>query len=220
MNEVGQGRIYPSVAPLPRGPHRLDRREVANSQRERLRAAVIALVAQNGYAAVTIIAIAKRAKVSPNAFYDHFTDKAECYVDAYESFAHAVAAQLAQVSGHTIEEFVVSMIGEYLGLLDREPEAARAVMIEIDGAGPRLRERRRAAYEVAATVIKERYESMRRVDPDLPVITKRTFLAVLTAVHGLAADAIDTGQPTDLADLVPEIRDWVTALIAGHRTKA
>lgn len=216
MNEFGPERIFPSVPPLPRGPHRLDRLQVANSQRERLRAAVIALVAQHGYAAVTITAITKHAKVSPNAFYDHFADKAECYVDAYESFARAVADHLSRASGNTIEELVVSMVGEYLGLLDREREAACAVMIEIDGAGPRLRERRRAAYDLAATVIEQRYESMRQIDSDLPVITRRTFLAVLTAVHGLAADALDTGQPTHLTDLIPETRHWITALIAGH----
>ena len=77
----------PDLAPLPRGPHRLARSEVAASQRGRLMTAMAELMADGGYGAVTIGELARRAGVSRSAFYENFADKETCLLAAYDRFA-------------------------------------------------------------------------------------------------------------------------------------
>jgi hypothetical protein len=69
------GSIFGAVVALPHGRHRLSREEVAASQRQRLLAAVTALVAERGYANLTITEVARRARVAPNRFYEHFSGR-------------------------------------------------------------------------------------------------------------------------------------------------
>src|SRR5262245_52544405 len=70
---------------LPRGTHGLDRELVAASQRSRLLEAVGRAVADKGYAAATIDDIVRDAGVSKKTFYEHFRDKEDCFIAAYEA---------------------------------------------------------------------------------------------------------------------------------------
>ena len=70
---------------LPRGSHGLDRRLVAESQRTRLLEAVGRAVAEKGYGGATIDDIVRRAGVSKMTFYEHFRDKEDCFIAAYEA---------------------------------------------------------------------------------------------------------------------------------------
>ncbi|MEA2379823.1 MAG: hypothetical protein QOD13_3730 [Thermoleophilaceae bacterium] len=70
---------------LPRGTHGLDRDVVEASQRTRLLEAVGRAVAERGYAAATIDDVVRGAGVSKKTFYDHFADKQECFLAAYEA---------------------------------------------------------------------------------------------------------------------------------------
>ena len=70
---------------LPRGSHGLDRELVAASQRTRLLDAVGRAVADKGYSGATIDDIVRAAGVSKMTFYQHFRDKEDCFVAAYEA---------------------------------------------------------------------------------------------------------------------------------------
>src|SRR5260221_14561193 len=76
-----------SAAPkrLPRGRHALAPEEVLRDQRERLLAAVPAVVAEHGYEAMSVADIVKAAAVSPNAFYKNFSDKQECFAIPHDA---------------------------------------------------------------------------------------------------------------------------------------
>src|SRR3954463_2142135 len=83
---------------LPRGTHGLDRDVVEGSQRTRLLEAVGRAVAEKGYAAATIDDIVRDAGVSKKTFYEHFSDKLDCFLAAYEAASdqlleHVRAAQ-------------------------------------------------------------------------------------------------------------------------------
>ncbi|HLI39793.1 MAG TPA: helix-turn-helix domain-containing protein, partial [Streptosporangiaceae bacterium] len=75
-------RTHEGMPGLPRGRSRLPAPTVRASQRERLLRAVIAAVAEAGYASVTVADIVRRARVSRAAFYAHFTDKEDCFLSA------------------------------------------------------------------------------------------------------------------------------------------
>src|SRR4029079_8566329 len=85
-------------------PHGLHRSLVAASQRARLLWAVGRAVAEKGYAAATIEDIVRDAGVSKKTFYEHFSDKLDCFLAAYEAasdelLAHVRAAQEGAEAG-------------------------------------------------------------------------------------------------------------------------
>ena len=129
---------------LPRGTHGLDPSLVAASQRTRLLEAVGGQVAEKGYAAATIDDIVRAAGVSKQTFYEHFADKLDCFLAAYEAasdelFEHVRAAQ---DGAEEWAERTRAGIHAYLRWLAAEPALARVFLIEIAAAGPEALERR------------------------------------------------------------------------------
>jgi AcrR family transcriptional regulator len=142
---------------LPRGTHGLDPSLVAASQRTRLLEAVGRTVAEKGYAATTIEDIVRGAGVSKKTFYEHFSDKLDCFLAAYEAASdelleHVRGAQDAAGEGGeagTSEGASTAWLDRtragihaYLRWLAAEPALARVFLIEIAAAGPEALERR------------------------------------------------------------------------------
>ena len=70
---------------LPGGRHGLSREAVAESQRERLLAAMTVAVGRRGYRDAHITEVVDRAGVSRRTFYEHFGGgKEECFAAAYQ----------------------------------------------------------------------------------------------------------------------------------------
>src|ERR1700751_2980324 len=68
---------------LPRGRGSLPPDDVARAQRDRIVRAMIAAVAERGYADVRIADVVDRARVSRQSFYAQFADKHECFLAAH-----------------------------------------------------------------------------------------------------------------------------------------
>ena len=87
------GRAPGTLAPHPllggrrglaRGDQNVSRSFVVQSQRARILDAVTNLTAREGYAALQVEEIAEQAAVSLVAFYEHFADKEDAFLVAYE----------------------------------------------------------------------------------------------------------------------------------------
>lgn len=209
--------IFGAVGQLPRGPHGLSRKQVESSQRKRLLAAIAELVAEKGYAGATITEVARRAGVSPNVFYEHFAGKEECLLAAYDVFASTILSRMGAAIEPTggWHDFVTETLDAYLAALDAEPEAARAFLIEIRGAGPRARRHVRQAYVAFAELIKRRHEEIRRLEPSLGPLPDRVYLGLAIGVRELVCDALESSEQLPLTQLAPDIRRWITATVQG-----
>jgi AcrR family transcriptional regulator len=75
---------------LPPGRHGLSRSFVAENQRERILAAVADVVSAASYAEMTVEGIIVTAGVSRRTFYEHFKNKDDAFLAAYD----AITAQL------------------------------------------------------------------------------------------------------------------------------
>ncbi|MGB7587257.1 MAG: TetR/AcrR family transcriptional regulator [Solirubrobacterales bacterium] len=79
-NSSDASEEYPlELMRLPPGRHGLPPEFVARNQRERLIAAAAEAVAEHGYAGTTVAHITRLAAVSRRTFYEHFSDKKECF---------------------------------------------------------------------------------------------------------------------------------------------
>jgi AcrR family transcriptional regulator len=132
--------IKPTIVPriLPRGRHKLDPKLVAASQRQRLLEAMTTLVAEKGYAAVTIGDVVKRAGTAKRTFYDHFADKLKCFLAALDLITDTLVASgrtMFAVSGSVRERCEYALRG-YLALLVSMPSTAKVFYLEAIAAGP------------------------------------------------------------------------------------
>ncbi|MEA2366659.1 MAG: hypothetical protein QOI32_2171 [Thermoleophilaceae bacterium] len=190
---------------LPRGTHGLDPSLVAASQRTRLLEAAGRAVADKGYAGATIDDIVRGAGVSKQTFYEHFADKLDCFLAAYETasdrlFEHVRAAQDA--ADDWIDRTRAG-IHAYLRWLAAEPTLARVFLIEIAAAGPEAlecRERLRDRYA-------ERMGELQN-GRDVP---EEIFHAVVAAADDLVVRRLRAGA--DVRELEPALLDLQLALL-------
>jgi AcrR family transcriptional regulator len=205
------------TARLPRGPHRLTRREVAASQRRRLERAITELLAERGYAAITIGELAARAGVSRGAFYEHFSGKEDCLLSAYDRWAASLLEAMAGgvTDQTTWDQFIDLALDGYLGSLEADPVAARAFIVEMDGAGPRARERRRQAIHAFAETLGARHRAMRRRRRGLGPLPARVYLGLALGVRELLREALEEADEPSLRGLRADVRTWITATVEG-----
>jgi AcrR family transcriptional regulator len=194
---------------LPRGSHGLDREVVEASQRARLLEAVGRAVAERGYAGATIDDVVRRAGVSKKTFYDHFSDKEECFLAAYEAASEELLLRVVEARGRHDhwEERTRAGIVAYLRWLAADPALARVFLIEVAAAGPRALERRER--------LRDRYaELIGRGGAELPF---EVFHAVVAAVDDVVVRHIREHGAEGLTELEPVLLYLQTALLRRLR---
>jgi AcrR family transcriptional regulator len=121
-------------------------------QRERLLDATEALIAEKGAAKTTIEAIVKAAGVSSVTFYEHFRDKEECFVAAFDRAVEGLRAEMRDavaVEAPRVDQ-VRAGLAALLAAVDAEPARARLCFVEAQKDGPRLRARYDEALDAVA----------------------------------------------------------------------
>lgn len=213
--------IFAVVEPLPRGPHELTREQVAASQRGRLMAAFAELMASGGYASVNIAELVALAGVSRATFYQHFAEKEQCMLAAYEQYAETLMAALVPLVAEempTVGDFVERVVSSYIGVVVRDPVAARAFFVELDGAGPRARARRRQERQAFITLFEARHAEFRRRDASLGPLPQLAYEALVDAAREIVRDRLDTEADPDLAALVPDLTTAFNAMLYGAKS--
>jgi AcrR family transcriptional regulator len=209
---------------LPRGPHRLAREEVLASQRGRMLEAMAHTVAAKGYAATTVADVVGGAGVSRKTFYEHFRDKEDCFLAAFEA---GVESLVGTVERATLEaqggwrEHIRAGVHAYLSALAASPDFARTFLIEVLAAGARALERRAEVHARFAELLKTLHESYRADHPDeIPALPDEVFIATVGAVNELVSDRVRNGRTTELRELEPVISYLQIAFLAGHEQAA
>ena len=207
---------------LPRGSHGLDRGVVEASQRARLLEALGRAVAEKGYAAATIDDIVRGAGVSKKTFYEHFADKEDCFLAAYEAASAELFRRVRESHGAADDWLGRTRAGiaAYLRWLAAEPALARVFLIEVAAAGPRAAEARERLRDGYALLLQERQEEARRELPSLPSLPPEVFQAVVAAVDALVVRRIRAGAGAELEKLEPILLYLQVALLAGPQAAA
>ena len=207
---------------LPRGSHGLDRDVVEASQRARLLDAVGRAVADKGFAAATIDDIVRGAGVSKKTFYEHFQDKQDCFMAAYEAASDELFARVrdAHASREGWLERTRAGIVAYLRWLAAEPALARVFLIEVAAAGPRAAERRERLRDRWAELMHQLQDDARAEFPALPRLPDEVFHAVVAAVDDIVVRRIREDSAKGLPELEPVILYLQVALLAGPQAAA
>lgn len=200
---------------LPRGRHGLPRRFIVHNQRERMLLAVAEAVAEQGYAATTVADIIARARLSRRTFYEHFADKEECFLAAYDT----VAEQLLAAVGRAYEaadgwtQKVHDGLSTFVNYLASEPAFARMCIVEVVAAGDEARSRRDAAMRVFADLLQPgRDEAPRGVT--VPALAAEV---VVGGIYDIVYSRLLRNAADELVDLLPDLLYCALVPFIGHR---
>lgn len=201
------------LAPLPSGRHGLPREYVIRSQRARLLHAAVAVAGADGYAAMTVTAVIRRAAVSRKTFYEQFADREDCFLAAYELVAARALDGMRSVFAQqeTWPEQLCAALAWALQALARHPEEARLAFAEVLVAGPRALARRdRVLDELQALLA-----------PGLDAAAGRATVpssmprAACGALFELIGRSVRAGDVAALPELLPDLLFCVLAPFLG-----
>ena len=193
---------------LPRGSHGLDRDVVEASQRTRLLEAVGRAVAERGYGAATIEDIVRDAGVSKKTFYDHFADKQDCFLAAYEAASEELLGRVEEAHADADEDWAERTragIRAYLRWLAADPALARVYLVEVAAAGPEALERRER--------LRDRYGELMRARGVPREVLHEIHHAVVAAVDDLVVRHIREHGAERLPELEPVLMYLQRALL-------
>ena len=123
---------------LPRGPHRLSREQVANHQRERILAAMIAAAGTKGYGSTTIGDITRRARVSRDTFYEQFANKeAACSQPTTRQRANCWTRWWPREGASELRRGHTRRRARLPEILERAPRRGTRLTLEVLAAGRR-----------------------------------------------------------------------------------
>jgi AcrR family transcriptional regulator len=174
-------------------------------------------VAGKGYAGTTVGDVVSGAGVSRKTFYEHFRDKEECFLAAFDSGVDALLSSIvaARPQGDGWLELLRARVRAYLETLASRPEFARTFLIEVFAAGPRALERRAEVHDRFKQLIADLYAQTRDEFPDLPAVPE----PIWTAAVGAMNEVVTLHVRAHGADRLPELEDTLVyiqrALFAG-----
>jgi AcrR family transcriptional regulator len=198
-----------SIDALPRGPHSLSRAEVSANQRRRMIDATIDVVGEKGYAELTVSDVIKRAGVSRRAFYEHFSNREECFLATYDSIMADSSRAVASAFGRAndLPENAQGAIEEIFKRALRRPDAIRVLMVEIGAAGPEgivRREQLGAAYESALR------DSL-GLAPGPGPIPNPVLRGVIGGLGAVLYTRLQSGRRKQLLEQIPHLVRWATS---------
>jgi AcrR family transcriptional regulator len=192
---------------LPTGAHGLAREEVERDQRERLRLAMIELIAKRGYQAVRILDLTKLAHVSRPTFYNLYTDKEELLLAAYEEIAERATRTVLQAysSDGTSEEGLGVAIRAFFDLAASEPDAMSLFLLGAFGAGPKALERRKHTLESLEGPIQQARDP-RLSDPGADLTVK----VILGGIREVAVARLHHAEAGTSGTVADELVAWAS----------
>jgi len=191
------------LAKLPPGRHLIPRDFVSQNQRERMLLATAELVAERGYQRTTIELIAKTARVALVTFYEHFANKEECFLAAFdESVAAAgeVFAELLDPEQPWVDQ-ISTGLEVLLEMVVSEQPRAKLCIVEAQAAGTESLARYHSMLERVAPKLREG----RELNPRASRLPDGLEVAIAGGLMWLVHQRLVSDRVDDLKGLLPEM---------------
>lgn len=204
---------HPLLQPLREGPARLAPGDVAAAQRRRMLAAMVAAVAEKGYAAVSVTDVVSRARVSRATFYEQFTDRQDCFLAAFRACADHLAGAVAEGSDAEPDprRRLRATLDAYLRSLAAFPEGARVCLVDVHAAGPAGARARREVQRHFAGVLARLHEDLAAAGHPVRPVTDLDLELLVGAVSSAVTSRVALGEADDLPGLAGPLERFVLA---------
>ncbi len=201
-----------STRPAP-GQHVLSREFITQHQRARIIAALAEETAAQGYRAVTVADIVRRAGIARNTFYDNFSSKEDCFL-ATQGFAAEEALRRVVEAAAKVDSWqarVDAGLAAFLHYVASEPALARTCVVEALSAGPAAL----ARYEESLQSFIPLFRIGRKVSPhgeELPQTLEETIVG---GVFWIIYQRIIGGRAEQIEQLLPELVEFALTPYIG-----
>jgi AcrR family transcriptional regulator len=204
-------RARGDLEPLPGGSHGLSADEVAASQRKRLIAAVVALVAERGYDGTAITEIARHAAVANRAFYAIFDSKDDAIIAAFDGSADELSTRIAETAGAAGDwpQQVIAGLRELVEFFDADPVRARFCLVAPFTTNPEIMAHCRGRLAAALSHLSAG-RSLHSEDFPLPASTEDSLIGGIVAQLGRTAQS-----EGEFASQLPGLVEFVLAPYLG-----
>lgn len=201
----------------PRGRHAPPPEVRLPLQRQRLLRAAAEEFAERGYAAASAAAIARRAGMSKATFYSHFSNKLACILALVDRANEGVAEAMAKAARSACRSDAAARlragIHAYLIAIAEHPEFARALLVEIVGAGPTAMAKRDQGLQLFAAILDAENAAAARRGLSPRFASPYDSYAIVGGITELVSRHVRLGEPENLLELGPVIDRLIGGLL-------
>ncbi len=227
MTDQRRGTPSPSRAgarpwrghPLPHGRHNLPIEVVRASQRDRLLRGMLECVSEQGFSQTTVGDVVSAARASRNSFYEHFADKADCFLAVCDRAAGDLLCEVQQFA--TEHDWLTALqrgVAAYLRFWVERPNFSVAYLVELPTAGRPAVEQRERHYRSFEEMFAALGVRARAEQPDLQPLGAHTARLIVLAVTELVAGEVRAGRLDQLEWLEDELFAFIVRLLADDKT--
>jgi AcrR family transcriptional regulator len=188
---------------------------VSAVQRERLLAAMLRATAELGYREVSVQDVLDRAGVSRPTFYEHFENKEDCFLAAFDAGAGRLRRQLeaAAGDGEGWRERLRLALEELLRFVIEEPDAAMSLIVDARAACPAALVRRDELLDhFAACLDSQVREEAGAESPPSPIAAA----GIVGGIEALLYSRLNKGEADELESLLPSLMYFAVLPYEGH----
>jgi len=205
---------------FPSGVRRLPSELIRAIQRERLLGAMLNATAELGYLETNVQDVIDRAGVSRPTFYEHFSNKEDCFLAAFDSGAERLRKSVrgaVSEGGDSWRKRVRSGLRALLGFAGQEPDTARTIVVEARAASETAVRRRVELLDDFARCLDE--EARELLPSPLPKTTV-TASGIVGGVESLLYSRLCKQEYDQLEALLPSLMYFVVLPYEGHEAAA
>lgn len=190
----------------------------AKDPRGRLLAGLAIALEQAPLAGIYTGDIVREARVSKRTFYEHFSNKEECFLALYKENSGRILQVLKEATLQpdiSMLELIDRGAQAYLSEMQRQSTLMQRLYIDIMGLGVEGLQARREIIEQFAGLIIARYEAERAKMPSMPLMKHELVVGVIAGLNELILFKIEDGEAEQLLDLVDISRLMILSILQG-----
>lgn len=162
-------------------------------------------VGEVGYEGTSVRTVLDRTELYRQAFYDNFTSKEDCYLQAYDAAVKRIEAGLrAAAAGE--DSWCGQLragLGALLDFLDAEPDVGRALFVEVHPAGaPALAQREATLARARGFLDQGRAAASGTNGSEPPRLAPE---AIASGIHMVVHSRLAAGADGGFRPLLPEL---------------
>ncbi len=191
---------------LPSGRHDLSRQFIVKNQRERIVDATAAIVAEKGLANLTIPAIARRANVSHQTFYEMYPTKHDASLGTQKVGLHQALLVTVQAYEENEDDWprgVAAGLRALLGYLASEPAHSHLILVDTFAASPEAIEIRDTSIHAFAAYLQPGYHYASK--DGVGAVPGVAPEAIAGGIWQVLNFYIEDGRTDELPDVAPQL---------------
>lgn len=201
---------------FPSGVRKLPSDLVSAVQRERLLAAMLRAASQLGYRETNVQDVIERAGVSRPTFYEHFNNKEDCFLAAFDATTTRLCDRVssaARKGGDNLRDRLRFGLETILHFAATERDAARTVIVEARAASVEAVMRRDELLDHFANCLDAQ---VRELLPDAPAYSPITAAGIVGGIEALLYSRLNRGEDEDFDSLLSSMMYFLVLPFEGH----